>query len=217
MCYCFVCVLNHSTFSLPFLSGPKIIKPPETETKRVGRPRRYTASTQEDTSTKEVNDPAVEVNILSIVPDSTEPEMLTELIKEDPPQKEKVELGQVLELAVQSMSVTMEEEETVIQIMDQPNEIQNHVEPQKETNYRFTQQKVQHSAPQIKITYESADDQDSDFEWKLENEEDADSHSPPAKKKKTAATVAAATNSNNLIIPTVKVVNAYIIIKRAFD
>ena len=91
------------------------------------------------------------------------------------------------------------------------------MEPQKETNYRFTQQKVQHSAPQIKITYESADDQDSDFEWKLENEEDADNHSPPAKKKKTAATVAAATNSNNLIIPTVKVVNAYIIIKRAFD
>lgn len=195
----------------PFIfQGSKVNKTPESETKRVGRPRRYTASaSQEDSPAVEENKP-MEVNILSIMSDPTaepEAEMTTEepAKEESPPQqKEKVELGQVLELAVQSMSVSMEEEDIELSKDNNIPEIdQNSVEAPKETNSsisKFTHhQQAKQTTHQIKISYESAEEQDSDFEWKLENEEDSPvSHSPPAKKKKMLSTNAAA-----VVVPTV--------------
>lgn len=105
-----------------------------------------------------------------------------EEIKETP-KKEKVNLGQVLELAVQSMSVTMETEE---------EEELTHKETHQSVNTQSPQEIISHQ----KMTFETTDDQDSDFEWKLENEEESTSHSPPAKKKKLNA-------STSFIVPTV--------------
>ena len=197
------------TITLPFnLQGPKVNKTPESETKRVGRPRRYTASaSQEDSGTVEENKP-MEVSILSIMSDTTEQQAEEEMTTQEPqkeespapPQKEKVELGQVLELAVQSMSVTMDEEDMEFSKDNNTAEIvKNTVEAPKENNSsinKFTHhQQAKQSTHQIKITYESAEEQDSDFEWKLENEEDSSvSHSPPAKKKKMLPTSAAPVN-----------------------
>ena len=127
------------------------------------------------------------MNILSIqsedITEAPEPEIVKEV-----PKKEKVHLGQVLELAVQSMSVTMETEEE--------EEL-----PQKETHHEpVTNQPPQevNIVTHQKMNFESTEDQDSDFEWKLENEEEAATHSPPAKKKKLAA-------STSFIVPTVKI------------
>lgn len=122
------------------------------------------------------------MNILSIQPE--EVVETPEEVKETPP-KEKVDLGQVLELAVQSMSVTMETEE---------EELTQNKETHQPVNNQSTQEIISHS----KMTFESTEDQDSDFEWKLENEEESTSHSPPAKKKKL-------NTSSSFIVPTVSI------------
>ncbi len=173
-------------FALPrcivYPSGSKNKTTPEPEVKRgPGRPRRYTAPAAQEEEPSE-NKP-IEVNILSIqAEDITE---VPEIDQKEAPKKEKVHLGQVLELAVQSMSVTMETEEEEELVQKETHQPIN-TQPPQEVNI------VTHQ----KMTFESTEDQDSDFEWKLENEEEAASQSPPAKKKKLTA-------STSFIVPTV--------------
>lgn len=151
-----------------------------------GRPRRYTApASQEEKEGEEESseNKPIEVNIVSIQPEEMAE---AEDINIEPPKKEKVNLGQVLELAVQSMSVTMETEE---------DEELTEKETSNHANIEISQDDLEIHQ---KITIESSRDHDSDFEWKLENEEEQVSHSPPAKKKKMTA-------SNSFIVPTVSV------------
>lgn len=155
----------------------------EIEAKRgPGRPRRYTAPvSRKEEESSEIK--PIEVNILSI---QSEEMAESEDTNTEPPKKEKVNLGQVLELAVQSMSVTMETEE---------EEEVEQKETSKHADIQISQEDLE---VHQKITFESTKDHDSDFEWKLENEEEPVSHSPPAKKKKITA-------SNSFIVPTVGV------------
>lgn len=125
----------------------------------------------------------IEVNILSIQPEEMAE---AEEIITDPPKKEKVNLGQVLELAVQSMSVTMETEEEEEELTEKHTN--------KSVNTQISQEVLE--VTHQKMTFESTKDHDSDFEWKLENEEEPVIHSPPAKKKKITA-------SSSFIVPTV--------------
>lgn len=172
-----------------YFTGSKNKSTPESEVKRgPGRPRRYTApaSQEEEVEQEEEEESSeikpIEVNILSIQPE--EMAEVEEIIT-DPPKKEKVNLGQVLELAVQSMSVTMETEE---------EEELTEKHTNKSVNTQITQEVLE--VTHQKMTFESTKDHDSDFEWKLENEEDPVIHSPPAKKKKMTA-------SSSFIVPTV--------------
>jgi hypothetical protein len=174
-----------------YFIGSKNKSTPEAEVKRgPGRPRRYTAppsQEEEEEEEEEVEEESseikpIEVNILSIQPE--EMAEVEEIIT-DPPKKEKVNLGQVLELAVQSMSVTMETEEEEELTEQHTN---------KSVNTQITQEVLE--VTHQKMTFESTKDHDSDFEWKLENEEDPVIHSPPAKKKKMTA-------SSSFIVPTV--------------
>ncbi|XP_032793476.2 uncharacterized protein LOC116930192 isoform X2 [Daphnia magna] len=160
--------------------GAKNKATPEIEAKRgPGRPRRYTAPvSRKEEESSEIK--PIEVNILSI---QSEEMAESEDTNTEPPKKEKVNLGQVLELAVQSMSVTMETEE---------EEEVEQKETSKHADIQISQEDLE---VHQKITFESTKDHDSDFEWKLENEEEPVSHSPPAKKKKITA-------SNSFIVPT---------------
>ena len=111
------------------------------------------------------------MNILSIQAEDS-------VVKEAP---KKVNLGEVLELAVQSMSVTMAEEEME----------EKATAPTQNSTSMFTDGKnLNH-----RNSYDSNEDQESDFEWKLDNEDETVSHSPPTKKKKL---------NLNTIVPTVK-------------
>lgn len=187
---CYQCTLkNISLCYNVYFIGSKNKSTPEAEVKRgPGRPRRYTAPpSQEEEEEEEVEEESseikpIEVNILSIQPE--EMAEVEEIIT-DPPKKEKVNLGQVLELAVQSMSVTMETEEEEELTEQHTN---------KSVNTQITQEVLE--VTHQKMTFESTKDHDSDFEWKLENEEDPVIHSPPAKKKKMTA-------SSSFIVPTV--------------
>ena len=164
---------------------------PETEVKRgPGRPRRYPApaSQEEEEGEEEEEEEAseikpIEVNILSI---QSEEMAEAEETNAEPPKKEKVNLGQVLELAVQSMSVTMETEEEDLTEKQINKPVSAEASPEV---IEITQQKM---------TFETTKDHDSDFEWKLENEEEPVIHSPPAKKKKMTA-------SSSFIVPTVSI------------
>lgn len=137
-----------------------------------------------------------------------------EATEDQPPtKKEKVNLGQVLELAVQSMSVTMEEEET-------QDDKSKKVPPKAVTATPATNITAVKTQPAVKTqtavtisatSNDSAGDDDdgqssesSDFEWKLDNGDDGSGRSPPAKKKKMGATTATASASGNYIVPTVK-------------
>ena len=155
-----------------------------------GRPRRYTAPTQQNKEDSDITEPSenkpIEVNILSIQAEEDLDTEAAEDIKESP-KKEKVNLGQVLELAVQSMSVTMETEEEEGDMLVVKDGTQS-------TNTTQPVQASQDSLPLTRMTFESTEDQDSDFEWKLDNEEETVSHSPPTKKKKLNA---------SYIVPTV--------------
>ena len=140
-----------------------------------GRPRRYPSSQEENESK------AIEVNIVNIQSQSSVVEQK---------EKKKVELGEVLELAVQSMSATMTEDEA-----------ENSKQAQQQSQSEEKPRVVRRPVPEKHQTYDlSAEDLDSDdFEWKLDNEEDSIgvSHSPVVKKKKTSA------SSSNVIVPTV--------------
>jgi len=111
----------------------------------------------------------IELNILSIQQEASE-------TKES---SKKVNLGEVLELAVQSMSVTMAEEDG-----EEKNEVE-HYQARNDSSV-FT----------LRTPYESPDE--SDFEWKLDNEEDHTILSPPMKKKKMSANAIIPTNADDL-------------------
>lgn len=103
----------------------------------------------------------IELNILSIQQEGSES-------KES---SKKVNLGEVLELAVQSMSVTMAEEDG-----EEKHEAESFASARNDSSV-FT----------LRTPYESPDE--SDFEWKLDNEEDSIILSPPLKKKKMSNTI----------------------------
>ena len=121
----------------------------------------------------------IELNILSIQQEDAEN-------KETP---KKVNLGEVLELAVQSMSVTMAEED-----VEEKNEMTDNFSVAHHDNNIFT----------LRNSYESADE--SDFEWKLDNEEDSTVLSPPSKKKKLSA---------NAIVPIVSMIMTFLFIRES--
>ena len=148
-----------------FLEG---LKNKDGEVKRgPGRPRRYPSAQEEGGSETK----PIELNIVSYQAEASEPQK----------EKKKVQLGEVLELAVKSMSVTMAEDD-----VDKETEVQ---EPEKSSNH--VAESESHKV------YEITEDQDSDFEWKLDNEEENSSHSPPIKRKKTG--------NANVVVPTVSV------------
>ena len=70
--------------------------------------------------------------------------------------------------------------------VDKETEVQ---EPEKSSNH--VAESESHKV------YEITEDQDSDFEWKLDNDEENSSHSPPIKRKKTG--------NANVVVPTVSV------------
>ena len=159
-----------------FVSAPPKVK--ESEVKRgPGRPRRYPSAQEEGPSD---GSKPVEVSIVAY---QTAESAVDEVKKEPQPQqqKKKVQLDEVLELAVQSMSATLGEE------MDEQRSAVDRSE-----------------ANEGRKNFDAAEDRDSDFEWKLDNDDEATATSataastisPPAKRKKMGA-------NHNVILPTV--------------
>lgn len=242
------------------LVGVKNIEP---QPKRgPGRPRKYTASAPQGEEEGPSENKPIEVNILSIQAEESMADQAgdseTTEVSIEVSSKDKVNLGQVLELAVQSMSVTMEPEEE-----EEEEEATNKIEENTvtvELTAEASAPEVQSepSAPspiaspapatveipepapstasepvveqpavaelplsttitpipqpeesllQEKIAFVPTED-DSDFEWKLDNEEDVVIQSPPTKKKKTAG-------SANVIVPTVSIMPCSSLVHRS--
>lgn len=134
-----------------------------------GRPRRYPSVAEEGPSD---GSQPMEVNILSIQPEQSE--------KRDT--GKKVKLGEVLEIAVQSLSVTMAEEEVDDKEGSTSDSGKHKVESIVADDSKVTQPLTSRRQSA------AAEEHDSDFEWKLDNEEETVAHSPPVKRKKVSST-----------------------------